>query len=89
MVRKKRKLSRGVAIVGAGMSKFGVFREKSTRDLFVEAFCEMRASVDKGIEVSDIEALYLGNLSSDLFEGQCHLAPIMADWIGLIPKPAT
>lgn len=89
MVRKKRKLSRGVAIVGAGMSKFGVFREKTTRDLFVEAFCEMRTSVDKGFEVSDIEALYLGNLSSDLFEGQCHLAPIMADWIGLIPKPAT
>lgn len=88
MARKKRALRRGVSIVGAGMSKFGVFREKATRDLFVEAFCEMRNSVDKGIEVNDIDALYLGNLSSDLFEGQCHLAPIMADWIGLVPKPA-
>jgi len=89
MVRKKRSLSRGIAIVGAGMSKFGVFREKTSRDLFVEAFSEMRKSVDKGVEVADMEALYLGNLTSDLFEGQCHLAPIMADWIGLIPKPAT
>ena len=89
MARKKRALSRGVAIVGAGMSRFGVFKEKATRDLFVEAFNEMTASVDKGIEVNDIEALYIGNLSSDLFEGQCHLAPIMADWIGMIPKPAT
>jgi acetyl-CoA C-acetyltransferase len=34
----KKKLERGVAIVGAGMSKFGAFREKSSRDLFVEAF---------------------------------------------------
>ena len=88
MVRKKNKLRRGVALVGAGMSRFGVFKDKASRDLFVEAFDEMRTSVDKGLEVSDIEALYLGNFSSDLFEGQCHLAPIMADYIGLTPKPA-
>lgn len=30
-----------------------------------------------------------GNYSSDLFEGQGYVAPIMADWIGLTPKPAT
>jgi acetyl-CoA C-acetyltransferase len=89
MVGKSRRLGRAVAIVSAGMSKFGAFRGKSSRDLFVEAFNEMMASVDKGLEVRDIEALYLGNLSSDLFEGQAHLAPIMADWVGLIPKPAT
>lgn len=86
---KKKRLSRGVALVGAGMSPFGIFKEKATRDLFVEAFNAMRSSVDKGIDVADIEALYLGNLTSDLFEGQCHLAPIMADWVGLVPKPAT
>ncbi len=84
-----RKLSRGVAVVGTGMSKFGVFKEKIQRDLFVEAFEEMVASVDKGLEVEDIDALYLGNFSSDLFEGQAHLGPIIADWIGLTPKPAT
>ena len=55
---KKRKLGRGVALVGAGMSPFGIFKEKATRDLFVEAFQAMRASVDKGIDVTDIEALY-------------------------------
>jgi len=85
----KRGLSRGVAIVGAGMSKFGTFPAKTTRDLFVEAFVEMLASVDKGCDPSDIEALYIGNYSSDLFEGQGHTAPIMADWAGLTPRPAT
>ncbi len=85
----KRKLSRGVAVVGAGMSQFGAFPEKTTRDLFVEAFQDMRASVDKGLVPHDIEALYLGNYSSDLFEGQGHTAPIMADWVGLTPRPAT
>lgn len=89
MGSRKRKLGRGVAMVGAGMSRFGVFKEKASRELFVDAFLAMKASVDKGVDVSAIEALYLGNLTSDLFEGQCHLAPIMADWIGMVPKPAT
>jgi acetyl-CoA C-acetyltransferase len=84
-----RKLGRGVAIVGAGMSKFGTFKEKTSRDLFVEAFCEMRASVDKGLDPQDVEALYIGNYSSDLFENQGHTAPLMADWVGLTPRPAT
>jgi acetyl-CoA C-acetyltransferase len=41
-----KKLGRGVALVGAGMSKFGAFPEKSSRDLFVEAFQDMRQSDD-------------------------------------------
>lgn len=85
----KRKLGRGVAMVGAGMSSFGAFPEKATRDLFVEAFRDMRDSVDKGLDPDDIETLYIGNYSSDLFEGQGHTAPLMADWVGLTPRPAT
>jgi acetyl-CoA C-acetyltransferase len=84
-----KKLGRGVALVGAGMSKFGAFPGKGTRDLFVEAFLDMLVTVDKGLDPQDIEALYIGNYSSDLFEGQGHTAPFMADWIGLTPRPAT
>lgn len=86
---KVRKLGRGVAAVGVGMSAFGAYPEKSSRDLFVDAFQELRGAVDKGLDPDDIEALYIGNYSSDLFEGQGHTAPIMADWIGLTPRPAT
>ncbi len=84
-----RRLGRGVAVVGAGMTKFGTFPGRATRDLFVDAFQEMRRSVDRGIDPADIEALYVGNYSSDLFEQQGHTAPIMADWVGLAPRPAT
>ncbi|MGD2156976.1 MAG: hypothetical protein PVG14_03530 [Anaerolineales bacterium] len=84
-----KRFQRGVAVVGAGMSKFGAFPGKSTRDLFVDAFRDMRASVDKGLDPQDIESLYIGNYSSDLFEGQGHTAPFMADWVGLAPRPAT
>jgi acetyl-CoA C-acetyltransferase len=86
---KERKLGRGVALVGAGMSRFGAFPGKSTRDLMAEAYREMIASVDRGIDPNDIEALYIGNFSSELFEGQGHTAPIVADWLGLAPRPAT
>lgn len=83
------KLNRGVAIVGAGMTQFGAFPGKATRDLFVEAFREMSESVDKGFDPNQIEAVYIGNYSSDLFEGQGHTAPFMTDHVGLTPRPAT
>jgi acetyl-CoA C-acetyltransferase len=86
---KQRRLGRGVAIVGVGMSKFGAFPGVATRDLFVEAFQDLRGSIDKGLDPDEIEALYIGNYSSDLFERQGHTAPIMADWVGLTPRPAT
>lgn len=81
-------LPRGVAIVGAGMSKFGAFPEKNSRDLFVEAFKDLCASVDTGFDPEAIETLYIGNYSSDLFERQGHTAPILADAVGLAPRPA-
>ncbi|HSG26368.1 MAG TPA: beta-ketoacyl synthase N-terminal-like domain-containing protein [Anaerolineales bacterium] len=80
---------RGVAVVGAGMSKFGAFPGLASRDIFVEAFQDMRGTVDKGLDPKDIEAVFIGNCTSDLFEGQGHTAPLMTDWVGLAPRPAT
>ncbi len=88
MTRNK-PLPRGVAVVGAGMSKFGAFPDKNSRDLFVEAYKSMTISVDKGFDPKIIDALYVGNFSSDQFEHQAHIAPLMADAVGLTPIPAT
>lgn len=88
-MQKKRKLGRGVCVVGAGMSKFGMFQDKDSKDLFVEAFSEMRSSVDKGLDPNDIDALYVGNFANDFFIQQSHWGPILSDIIGLTPKPAT
>ncbi len=89
MMKKRRQLGRGVAIVGAGMSKFGMFKDKDSKDLFAEAFKGMIASVDKGMDPNEIDALYLGNYSNDFFMHQSHWGPIISDLIGLTPKPAT
>ena len=87
--QKRRKLSRGVAVVGAGMSKFGMFKDRDSKDLFAEAFSGMLASVDKGADPGQIDALYLGNFTNDFFVHQGHWGPIISDLIGLVPKPAT
>jgi acetyl-CoA C-acetyltransferase len=88
-VKKRRQLNRGVALVGVGMSKFGMFQDRDSKDLFAEAFKGMLASVDKGVDPSDIDALYLGNFSNDFFMHQAHWGPIISDLIGHVPKPAT
>ncbi|HXZ30097.1 MAG TPA: beta-ketoacyl synthase N-terminal-like domain-containing protein, partial [Dehalococcoidia bacterium] len=88
-MRGRRKLGRGVAVVGAGMSKFGMFSDKDSKYLFAEAFHEMLSTVDKGIDPRDIDALYLGNFTNDFFVHQGHWGPIISDLLGLTPKPAT
>jgi len=83
-------LARKVAVVGAGMTSFHhrLHLEKTSRDLFVEAALEAIDSVDKGMELRDIESLYVGNFSSDAFEHQTHIGALMADWLGVNPVPA-
>lgn len=88
-MRGRRRLGRGVAVVGAGMSKFGMFSDKDSKYLFAEAFREMLSTVDRGIDPKDIDALYLGNFTNDFFVHQGHWGPIISDLLGLTPKPAT
>ena len=71
-MQRKRKLGRGVAVVGAGMSPFGMYPGKNSKDLFAEAFGELAVSVDKGLDPADIDALYLGNFTNDFFVHQAH-----------------
>ncbi len=86
---KSRKLGRRVAVVGAGMSKFGMFKELDSRDLFFDSFTEAVKSVDKGFDPKDIEAIYFGNFSNDFFVGQGHWGPIISELVGHVPKPST
>jgi acetyl-CoA acetyltransferase len=81
----ERKLARNVAVVGVGMSKFGVFPDKTSRDLVVEAYRELRSSFEKPFSPDEIQAFFMGNFTSDQFEKQGHLAPIVASWLGLSP----
>ena len=83
-------LMRDVALIGAGMTRFHnrIHADKSSREIFIEAASEAVNSVDNGISLKEIDALFIGNFSSDIFEHQCHTAPLIADWLGICPKPA-
>ena len=83
------KLARKVALVGAGMCKFGRnFPRKRNPDMWIDAWLNAVKTVDNGIEPKDIDACYVGNYSSDLFNHQGHLGPQMANLVGLTPKSA-
>jgi len=86
---RKKKLSRGVAVVGGGLTKLGLFKDRNSKDFFAEAYLEMLSSVDKGIDPKEIEAIYFGNFTNDYFVRQAHWAPILADLLGQVPKPVT
>jgi len=70
-----------VFVVGGGATKIGEHWDKSLRTLFVEAALE--AVKDGGIELSDVEAVYVGNMSSGELQGQEHLGSLMATWLGI------
>jgi acetyl-CoA C-acetyltransferase len=76
---------REVAVIGAGMTKFGELWSKSIKDIFVEA--AVKAIEDAGVD--HIDSMYVGSMSSGLFVGQEHLGAVMADYLGITPVPAT
>lgn len=76
---------RDVAIIGAFQTKFGELWDSSLRDLVVEA--GIGALEDADISGADIDALYIGNMSSGLFIQQEHVASLIADYAGLTPTP--
>jgi len=76
---------REVAIVGAGMTPFAEHFSLGIKDLLPMAFAECAASVDKGLEVGDIQAAWFGELSTtDGFP-----SGILADTCGLLDVPIT
>ena len=76
---------RRVAIVGAGMTVFKEHFDLGIKELVPMAVSEMEASIDKGLDRSDIEAAWFGELTtSDGFP-----SGILADSCGLLDIPVT
>ena len=55
---------RDVAIVGAGMIKFGELFDKGMKEMVAEAYAAALASVDKGIDPADIGAAWFSQVGS-------------------------
>ena len=70
-----------VAIIGTGITRFCEIWDKSFKRLGIEAGLD--AILDSGIQGKDIDALFIGNMSSGLFIRQEHIAPLVAEEVGL------
>ena len=69
---------REVAVIGAGMNRWGEIWNHSLRQLFVEA--ALKALDDSGVD--RVDSLVVGCMSSGLFVGQEHVGALMADYLG-------
>lgn len=78
---------RKVAIIGAGMTKFGELWDSSYRGLVVEA--GLKALKDSGITGDKIDGGYVGTMASGRLIGQEHVGALIADYMGLNPIPVT
>uniref|UniRef100_A0A7J3X8M2 Thiolase domain-containing protein n=1 Tax=Thermofilum pendens TaxID=2269 RepID=A0A7J3X8M2_THEPE len=71
---------RRVFVAGIGATRVGEHWDRSLRDLMREA--SLKAIQDSGLSKKDIEAVYVGNMSSGFLQGQEHLGSLLATWIG-------
>lgn len=76
-----------VSIVSAGLSKFGQLEGVYSREIFTEAAKEAFDRCPNLDPKNDIEAIFVGHMGES-YEHQGHTGPTIADWIGLLPKPA-
>ena len=74
---------RDVAIIGAGSTKFGELWGQSFRSLGLEA--GMKAMASAGLSGEEIEAIYIGNMSSRFIKQQ-HIDALVADYTGMAGK---
>ena len=72
------------AVVGAGMTTFGV-HDTPMQELFGEAAFE--ALDDAGVPPGEIDALYFGNAMGGSTENETHLGPKVASHIGMAGIP--
>ena len=76
-----------VAVISAGLSRFGKREEFTGRELFLEAAYEAFSRCPDLDPRRDVNALFVG-MMGESFEHQGHVAPMLSDWIGLLSAPA-
>lgn len=78
-------MSSDIAIVGAGVTRFGKRQDVSYRELMAEAVAEAIASTNGEIRPNDINGLYVAAGQPELLVDQAHVANLAAQTLGLEP----
>jgi len=75
---------RDVAIIGVGITKFGELWDASFRDLGIEA--GLKAMNDANLTGSEVDGMFIGNMSSGRFIDQDHIGALIADYAGMASR---
>ncbi|MBR2255695.1 MAG: thiolase domain-containing protein, partial [Candidatus Methanomethylophilaceae archaeon] len=80
---------REVAIIGAGVTKFGELWNQSFRAIGIEA--GIRAIESANLSGNEVDGVFIGNLGADSFVNQKHVDALIADYSGMASNhiPAT
>jgi acetyl-CoA C-acetyltransferase len=70
-----------IAVLGVGCTKFAELWDKSLNDLIAQA--QLSALDDSGICPDQIDAIFVGNMLAQQFNGQAHLGAIAAQQLGI------
>ena len=76
-----------VAVIGVGQTRYGMFPERTLKDLFHEAARDALADAEKGLDPKDVDEAFVGTLST----GGAQLgnfAPLMMEAAGMIGAAA-
>lgn len=76
-----------VAVIGVGVTPFGVHYEKGFYDLIIDAVAE--ATRDAGVRLTEIEAAWLGAMEPRITAQLADAGPAAAEALGLYPRPVT
>src|SRR5881296_1515071 len=77
---------RRVAVIGVGVTKFGL-HDRTSAELFAEAARD--ALTDAGVSAGAVQALYYGNVVGGETEHQLHTGPQAASVLGIPTVPTT
>lgn len=76
-----------VAIIGAGQTAYGLFPERTLKQLVAEAARDAYASVDKGFSPSEVDEVFVGNLGTGGSQ-LGNFAPLMVEAAGMLGASA-
>jgi acetyl-CoA C-acetyltransferase len=77
-----------VAVIGAGQTAYGMFPEKTLKQLMAEAARDAFESVDKGLLPAEVEEVFVGSLSTGGSQ-LGNFAPLMVEAAGLVGASAS
>lgn len=79
---------RRVAVIGAGQTTYGLFPERTLKDLVADAAQDAYRSVDKGFSPQEVDEVFVGNLGTGGSQ-LGNFAPLMVEAAGMLGASAT